>query len=375
MVKRQTTIFFSIGAGLALATVLTIFVARGYKINLSQKKVQKTGMLLVESVPDEAKIFLDGELIEATAATIPLPPRDYHLKIEKEGFSAWEKDVPVLPELVTEVSALLIPKSPQLTPLTHTGISLMVPSPSNRRIAYTTRGGVSPGLWILNLSPPPILGLVQENPRPIAEDTEKYAFSLAENLHWPPKEDALLVTLNKRGYILLKLGNGATPQTTSSAQPILTTWDEELLDQKAKWARSITLPEELKETALLPTTLWSPDRKRFLYTTTSGDYEEYRVYNGRTPIGTGKQAQYTSLRVKADSEVVVSWHATSDHLIIQEQGTISLIEIDGKNKKEVYSGKTALPYVAPTPDGKNLIILASFKQAGAPELYAISLQQ
>jgi len=375
MVKRQTAIFFSIGVGLALATVLTTFVARGYTVNLSKKKIQQTGILLVESTPNEAKVFLDGKLIETTTATVSLPPQNYQLRIEKEGFSTWQKDVPILPELVTEVSALLIPKSPQLTPLTHTGIGLIAVSPNNHYIAYTMRGEASPGLWILNLSAPPILGLVQENPRPITKDSEKHTFSLAEGLQWSPKGDALLVTLNKQGYILLKLGNGETQQTTSSAQSILTEWDEELQDQKIKWVKSITPPEELEKIALLPTTLWSPDRKKFLYTVASDDYREYRVYNGERPLGTGKQRQYTSLRVKQDSGVVVSWHATSEHLIVQEQGTVSLIEIDGKNKREIYSGQITLPYVAPTPDGKNLVILASFKQNGAPDLYAVGLQR
>lgn len=375
MTKNRIAIFFTILASLLLCTLAAIFLAQGYKVDLSKRKIQKTGMLLASSVPEDAKLYLDGKLIDTTNTTLgALEPGKHHLKIEKESYTTWEKEVEIFPELVTEIDALLIPKSPRLEPLTRTGVVLLDFSPNEHQIAYTSRGEKSEGIWILDLSSPPILGLVTENPRPIALDAEGRAFSLAEDLEFSPKGDQILLTLNKQGYLLLNLANGNPPVATTSAEPTLTIWGEELEDLKEKWAKRLNLPEDLKKIAIDPKTLWSPDKKRFLYPKERDNYIEWHIYNGEEPLGVGRKREYIPLKFKKDEEARVFWHRTSRHLIAQKQGTISLVEIDGENQTEVLSAGLSDSRVFPTPDGANLIILTSFKKNGAPNLYAIGLR-
>ena len=373
--EKRPIISLSIALGIATTTVAIIFIARGYVVNLSQKKIEKTGMILAQSTPKGAKIYLDGKLVETTDTVLSsLPPKTYRVKIEKEGFSPWEKDIPVLEELITEIDALLLPTSPHLTPLTNSGISLLAPSPQKDQIAYTTRNGKTPGLWVLDLTHPTVLNLIQENPRLIAGDTKKHTFSLAEKVVWSPKEDTLLITLNPRGHVFLNIHDNLPKETTSSAQPTLSLWEKTTQTQKTKWAAKLEIPEELSEIATAPTTQWSPNKERFLFTRTRDGYKEWHVFNGEKPLGVGKQREYISLKFKKDSPVHVSWHRTNNHLIVENGGVISIVEIDGSNSTEVYSGNLADPHVLPTPDGSNLIILTSFKQNGDPNLYAIGLR-
>jgi len=374
--KNRLTIFLTVALGLLVTTTVAILIARGYTVDISQKVLEQTGMALIQSTPKEAKIYLNEKLVETTNAVLgSLTPQNYQLKIEKEGFSLWEKEITIFEGLITEIDALLIPTSPQLTPLTSSGIGLFAPSPQGDRIAYTTRNANPPGIWVLDISnPSAILNIIQENPRPIAADTRNYTFSLTENIAWSPKGDAILATLNPKGHVILDLGSDQPNEATSSAQPVQALWNKETLAQKIKWAKNLKVPLELFETATAAATQWSEDRKKFLFSKNRDDYKEWHVYNGEKPLGIGRQREYVPLKFKSGSSAQVSWHQTSNHLLVVEQGAIGIVEIDGGNRTEIYSGTLTSPQVIPTPDGTALIILTSFKQNGTPNLYAIGLR-
>ncbi len=57
-----------------------------------------TGTLAVTSMPSGGKVFLDGTLVGLTPFSRPgLSPRGYALRIEKEGYATWEKNVAISP--------------------------------------------------------------------------------------------------------------------------------------------------------------------------------------------------------------------------------------------------------------------------------------
>ena len=124
-VSSRVRIFFITAFVLVAVTVVVTLWAKGYTLERESRTLEKTGMIAAKSTPDGAKVVLDGKLATATNATIPnLKPGLHHLKIEKEGYLTWEKEVPVEAELVTPVEALLVPLAPELKPLTSQGISL-----------------------------------------------------------------------------------------------------------------------------------------------------------------------------------------------------------------------------------------------------------
>jgi len=375
MIPKRAATFLLAFTLLTLTTAGVVFFAEGYKINILRREVRKTGMLLVSSSPTGAKIYLNGKLVDTTNATLgSLEPGTYQLEITKEGFVPWEKEVTVFPELATEVDAFLISKSPRLEPLTKTGVGVLCASPDKHQIAYTSRSEGAKGLWVLDLTSPTVLGLVRENPRPIILDTKEQSYSLAENITYSPKGDQVLLTLNQQGYLLLDVGNGNPPTATTSAEPILSLWNQEERTLREKWSDRLKLKGKLREIALDPKTKWSADRTRFLYTQERDGYIEWHVYNGEEPLGVGRKREYVPLKAKKGQPVQVFWHSSNRHLIVQDQGTISLIELDGGNRTEILSLKLDDPRIFPTPDGSSLIILTSFKKNGVPNLYAIGLK-
>ncbi len=372
--KRFWGLLGIIGA-LAVISVGIVFFARGYKFNPANGGLEKTGMILAKSRPDGAKVFLDGKLVTATNNPIQgLEPGKYDLKIVKDGFFEWSKKVEVKEELVTEVDALLIPLSPALTPLTATGMRSPVLSSNRDRIAFL-KSGEKPGIYTLALSgQQPILGFLRANITPLVLDTEQIAFSAAEALYWSPNDAEMLVQMNAQGFYRLKLGPEGTVEATSSAAPTAAEWEELSLAKARLMASRIKIPRNLEAIATASATPWSPDENKFTYWRENEGTVELWVYDGTEPLPVARNQNNFVLRTAAPETLKTSWFADSQHLILVEGGTISLIEIDGTNRTQVYSGALASDTVFPTPGGDKLIILTSFIEGTAPNLYAISLR-
>jgi len=359
---------------MAAASVVIVLFARGYKFDLKNGSLEKTGMILAKSRPDGAKVFLDGKLVTATNNPLQgLKPGKYDLKIVKDGFFEWSKKVEVKEELVTEVDALLIPLSPALTPLTATGMRSPMLSSNRDRIAFL-KSGEKPGIYTLALTGQTLLGFLRASINPLALDTEELAFSAAEGIFWSPNDAEMLVQMNQQGFYRLRLGPEGTVEATSSAAPTAAEWEEISLAKARLMASRIKVPRNLEQIATASATPWSPDENKFTYRRESEETTEFWVYDGSEPLAVTRNRNNMVLKTTEPEKVKMSWFADSQHLILVGDGTVSLIEIDGTNETQVYSGNLASDAVFPTPGGDKLIILTSFVEGAAPNLYAISLR-
>ena len=365
----------TIASLMAAASVVIVLFARGYKFDLKNGSLEKTGMILAKSRPDGAKVFLDGKLITATNNPVQgLKSGKYDLKIVKDGYFEWEKKVTVEEELVTEVDALLIPLSPALTPLTSTGIKSPTLSSNRDRIAFL-KTGEKPGIYTVGLSGQQALfGFLRANINPLALDTEELAFSAAQAIFWSPNDAEMLVQMNQQGFYRLRLGPEGTVEATSSAAPTAAEW-ERISSAKAQlMASRVPVPRNLEQIATASATPWSPDENKFTYRRENEEVVEFWVYDGSEPLAVARNRNNLILKTTEPEKVQMSWFADSQHLILIENSTISLIEADGTNKTQVYNGALASDAVFPTPGGDKLIILTSFVEGAAPNLYAISLR-
>jgi hypothetical protein len=140
---------------IGLGTYIAIKFAQGYRPNFKNGTVQGTGLLVANSTPTGAQVFLNGKLTTATDDTLNLPPGSYQVDIKKDGFTTWTKTLQLQPELVTQTNATLFPSVPNLKPLTFTGAKNLLPSPDGQKIAYLVEAASTDsknGLWILDLT-------------------------------------------------------------------------------------------------------------------------------------------------------------------------------------------------------------------------------
>jgi len=119
---------------------LIIFWARGYWWNPQTGTLQKTGTLMIKSTPSEdLKIYLNDQLQEKNRTPLKLTnlePGNYKVRIEKEGYWPWEKEVTIKEEKITWLEyIILFPKDFTQEKLVDQ-IKTFKLSPRQEKIAY-----------------------------------------------------------------------------------------------------------------------------------------------------------------------------------------------------------------------------------------------
>ncbi len=382
-----------------------ILYARGFKPNLQTGRLDRTGLIVATSFPTGAQVFIDGRLTSATNTNIAfLEPKTYKVRIEKDGYTAWEKDIEVVADLATEINALLFPLAPEIKPLTTTGASMPTLSPDNSKIAYGVSGERG-GLHILPMSDSPFA--FRQNTRLIAKNTAVNDYTKAKFI-WSYDSKELIARFEDetgvaRANLLLDSDqNDQQPRDiTASLTATLANWQQQL-DQKSQ-TLSVLAPDEVKgatteaniekpsaspsatPSASPKTTatvkpvqqqtpmlnfyphglIFSPDEEKILYKNKDGKYKIYDIQ---------KKREFTLPDFK--DLLNISWYPDSEHLVIAEPSAISIIEADGNNKVTIYSGKFENGFVFAHPSGTRLVILTTLTQPeGTPtNLYSINLR-
>lgn len=117
---------------------LVVLYAIGYRLNGKQGIPESIGVLLVDSLPHRANVFLNDGLTGKTPRAISnLKPGDVSVRMELPGYQPWQKRVHIEPTLATEFrSVRLFPVSPPKTQLA-TNVALFSLSPNNQLLAVT----------------------------------------------------------------------------------------------------------------------------------------------------------------------------------------------------------------------------------------------
>jgi len=357
-----------------ILTALVIFFAQGYHFSPKTGKIEKTGLLVLTSTPNGASIFINDHLTDATNTTLKLVPATYEVRIEKEGCLPWKKKLEVVEGLVTAADATLFPALPTLRPLTFFGVKNPVLSPDGTKIAFLSDAPEKAGVWLLNLSTQP-LTLKKSELYQIAKDSPWQRFS-SGTLSWSPEGKNILVSFEKPETVfLLEPNTVAEKQKPIDITPTLklyqTTWEEE--KRKKDEVLLALLPDYLKQIATTSAlTRWSPDEEKLLYQ----EEGEVKVYDLKWE---GEDKTETEGKVHALPEALdYLWlpEAKNNHVILTQEGQISIIEADGTNKATIFGGEIEENFVAPWTDGSRLVILTSLnKPAGTPpNLYTINLR-
>jgi len=96
---------------------MIIFYALGYSFDFEKKTIVATGGIYLKSDPSRAEIYINDKLKTTTNKLIKrLGPKIYNVKIVKENFHLWEKDLMVQPNLVTKANnIILLPINPKIS--------------------------------------------------------------------------------------------------------------------------------------------------------------------------------------------------------------------------------------------------------------------
>jgi hypothetical protein len=423
--RKQLLVSLGILAFLAVGTTLAVLYGRGYRFVFreGEPKVSKTGILHVTSSPEGAQVYIDGHSTTATDSSVNLAPKKYTIRVSKDGYNDWQKDVDIEAEVVTNVNALLFPKAPTLQSISTFGIEEALIDPTGTKIAFkiANQSVKRNGIYIFDMTQRPLPILQgQSSSTQLADDTlakfseAKLSFSpdgkellasISAALATPnsPTEAPEIVPPDAEApapdanaglstYYLLKTdGFNDNPQDiTATSINVLELWQQQRHEKenaRLKTLKPKVLDFTKKHFRILS---WSPTEKKILYQATEsatmpvflsprriGNNLRYErrdlergaiyVYNITEDINTRivepmeEICPHAETACEPESTIAnpFSWFPDSGHLIYLKDKRIHIVEDDGANMTTIYAGPFLGNYVFPWPDGSRIVILTN----------------
>lgn len=417
--KKQIIIPLSIFLFLIISTILVVLYGKGYRITFQkdQPKIAKTGLLVANSSPNGAQVFIDDHLTTATDNTINLPPGIYDIKIQKEGYFPWQKKLKIEAEVVTKAEAKLFPAAPKLESIATMSVINPLLDPSGTKIAFqiaSESANRKNGIYILNMNansiPVPILTL-QSSSIQIVDDTTA-PFSQAR-LKWSPDGTQILAQIsegseNLSTYLLKTDRLNETPQdVTAVLQSVEDLWPQQKQQKERSLADSIKRNMRKLVADNFSILSWSPDETKILYQAsvsaqlpiiikprrlsinslaekrevTQGEvyvYDTKEDTNMKIPVAVPESCESRfDLRKESSEEckLPITWMTDSAHLLYINDKKVIIMDTDGSNWITVYAGPFIDTFAAPWPDNSKVVILTNLGNSEvSPTLYTISLK-
>lgn len=252
-------------------TFIAILYAKGNRPTLTGD-VRNTGLLVVNSFPTGAQVYVNGKLTSATDDTLNLDPGTYEVEIRKEGYTSWKKSLNIEKELVTQTNAVLFPSVPSLSPLTFTGVQNLSPAPDGQKLIYYTASASSQqknGLYLVDLTDSPLS--LQRGSRQVVIDTGLMDLQTA-NIIWSPDSSEVLLSDDNNNFLIdiTKVNNLAEIRDVSlQKSTILSSWEEEMYLRERQILSKFPLEIVAMATQSATNVYFSPDQEMLLYTATS----------------------------------------------------------------------------------------------------------
>lgn len=402
--RKQLLFPFSVLTVLIIVTIIVVFFAQGYRINVGNgtPQISKTGILVVTSKPDGAQVLINDELATATDNTLDLTPGDYTIKIIKEGYFPWEKKLKITEKLVTKADALLYPLAPKLESITTTGIIKPLLDPSNTKIAYqvASQSAAKNGIYVYDMNARAVLSLQTASRQVVSNATAPFS---SANLSWSPDGLQLIATLSgtTTTYLLNANETNTTPRNITSTLPtIQAEFAKDIIEKKQAQVAGLRKPMRDMISQNFRILSWSPDDTRILYSASQSATLPLMIKPRLLGIDTLREVRDikaggiyvydlkedrnleivkdTSLLCKDKDEECsppINWFVDSDHLVFVHDNQIHMLEMDGTNDTTVYAGPFIGSSVFPWPNGEKLVILTDLNNPTIlPNLYTISLK-
>lgn len=156
---RRIIFFLFLLAFIILAPLITLY-AWGYSLDWEEKTIVATGGIYLKTHPSGAEIYINDKLRGKTNKFIRrLVPKLYEIKIIKDNYHSWQKNLLVEPRLVAKANnILLVPFNPKISLITkddkiYEEIYSSLKNPDKEKTYFLSQNT----LYDLNDSPPSVL--------------------------------------------------------------------------------------------------------------------------------------------------------------------------------------------------------------------------
>lgn len=401
-IKKIFFRLFIIGVFLIIIAI-SIILARGYKINIEQKTLNASAILIANSNPDGAKIYIDGKLKGATDSNIFVLPDTYIVEIKKDGFTSWRKKITIKGEWVYTINPSLFPLNPSLSPITTLGVVKAVASPTGSKVILFTEtdNPEKSGIYQLDNSGRPLA---------ILNPLKLLALKTVFNTDYFPKSAEIVFSPDEKQLLLSFLPASGTKKTylldieslttdpldvTLSLDTIKNGWTVEKNKIHNKIIETYKKSFSRVAEKYFSIIAFSPDDKKILYTVKKQVYlpiilKPRLIATNQTPevrnlepdglyVYDKAEDKNYKLDIQNDGNQEINsflmWYSDSDHLVVRNKAKIVIMDYDGTQARTIYAGPFNKEFLTVSSDGK-LLILANLNSENnkLPDVYAVGIR-
>lgn len=220
--RIRLTIMLSLIGLFFIISPVVLLIARGFRFDFETKSITHGGALSLETTPVGGTIFInDIEMKQKSPYKIPnIIPGNYHIKIEKEGYYPWEKDIRIESNQTTYLHDvdLFQKNTPEFLNLSESPVVNLLPTQNSNNVVFMTQNDQTYDVYSYDRDTTTSTLL-----------TRVHSSALPQ-LEWSPDEKniEILFSLNGReNLILLPLESPTVFQTHSFEKNVTTSlqWD------------------------------------------------------------------------------------------------------------------------------------------------------
>lgn len=394
--KKSLLIIFLVLIFIVGGTLGIIFFAQGYQISTKGKVgFLATGIISATSKPKGASVYVDDKLLATTDNAINLPPGSYNVKIVKDGYLPWQKNIQVQKEIAYQTNTQLFRSSPDLKPLTVTGAINPAVSPDGSLVVFAVASASAAktnGLYLIGLSDN-VVFLIKNEAKQLSTnlpnlDWSKFTFTFSPN----SKQILAHGTANNGNYLIdLTTTTDFKNLYDVTAKLSLIKEDWDLQEQQIIKTNLALLPEELQpfiSTTSAKNTVFNIDNTMVLYlaqidgTLKKNIITPPPAQSTQTQSRDVKKDNYYVYDLKDDTNFWLGtkdlyrpqWIANSNNLIYIEDQKIQTIEYDHTNQQTLFAGNFNKDAVYPWLDGSKIITLIAPYNNAQENLYSITIK-
>lgn len=215
--KQKGILFLSLLLLFVIIAPLVILYSQGYRFDLENKKIVKTGGLFLKIQPPGVTVYLNHILYKKTNLVFDslfignLAPKKYHILVKKEGYQNWEKELPVSEMMVTEAKNIHLFKKEYNSKLLSQNIKKIFVSPDkNFLLLEKTDNDSGWSLWLFDLSSGEEKKLLSAQDLLLESSPKKEKILLKDLILSNDSRKAILIVENKKQslhYFLLNINH------------------------------------------------------------------------------------------------------------------------------------------------------------------------
>jgi len=396
--RKSLIIILSVFSFVILGTYGVTLIARGYRPSLQADglTISATGLLSATSRPKGASVYVNNSLVTATDDTLNLSPGDYLVKIVKDGYFPWQKNIKIKKEIVYQTDTELFRSNPDLKPITQSGAINPTVSPNYSKIIYAVASAsatTNNGLYLIELSSN-ILSLNNYTPQQLATNFPGIDWSKATFTFSPNSTEILANFKQNNQNYLIKLNTPVLASNLIDVTPKLSfiQKDWNLQESDIIKTKINRLPIELKTivaTSSASDILFSSTDDKILYLSKI----DTKLPDGIISPPPAQSTQLQSRNIEKDNYYVYDtqddtnykigsqkaiiqpqWLQNSNNLIYLSAQSINTINYDSTNQITLFTNNIPTTNFFPYADGNKIIVLTSAYTNATPNLYLITIR-